>query len=194
VVAVPVLHAGRAVGGGEIPPTQEVHLWRFGPDGKVISLVHVIDPATHERAAAQRSEVHQGSVLRAVGDEIRVLRAGGAMEIFELAGPRESGPPPHAHPWDEAYIGLEGEVEVTIGDEQHVLRAGDALAAPAGVLHCYRILSDGTRMHVITSGHRASAFFADLDANTAPGMPSAETLPGIIEVAKRNGLTLPLFA
>jgi quercetin dioxygenase-like cupin family protein len=194
VVAVPVVHAGRAIGGGEVPPTQEVHLWRFGPDGKVTSFEHILDLAVHERAAAARSEVHEGAVLRAVGDEIRVLRAGGALEIFEVSGPRESGPPPHAHPWDEAYIGVEGEVAVTIGEEQRILRPGDVLAAAAGVLHCYRIVSDGARMHVITSGHRASAFFADLDAHTAPGMSTAESLPGIIEVAKRNGLSSPLFA
>lgn len=193
VVAVPVLHAGRVVGGGEVPPTQEVHVWRFGPDGKVTGFEHQLDVAVHEQAASLRSKVHEGSTFRAVGDEIRVLRAGGAFEIFELSGPRDSGPPPHSHPWDEAYLGLEGEVEVTIGDEQHLLRAGDALASPAGTLHTYRIVSDRARMHVVTSGHRASAFFADLDANVAHGMPTPESFPGIVEVAVRNGVSSPLF-
>lgn len=194
VVAVPLVHAGRIIGGGEVAPLREVHLWRFDDDGKVCSFEHVFDLAVHERAAAVRSERHQGATLRAVGDEIRVLRAGGAFEVFEVTGPGESGPPPHAHPWDEAYFGLDGEVEVTLGGEQHVLRPGGVLVAPAGTLHCYRVLTDVARMHVITSGHRASAFFADLDATTEPGMPTPDTLPAIIEVAMRNGLTSPLFA
>lgn len=193
VVAVPLLHAGRIVGGDEVPMTREVHVWRFGPDGKVVSFEHQFDLAVHERAAAGRSATHQDAMLRAVGDEIRVLRGGGLVEVFELSGPRDSGPPPHAHPWDEAYIGIDGEIEVTIGDDVRTVRAGDVVAAPAGTLHAYRILSEGARVYVVTSGHRASAFFADLDANAAPGMPTPDTLPGIIDVARRNGLTSPLF-
>jgi len=54
IVAVPVLHAGRIIGGGEVPPIQEVHIWRFGPHGKVTSFAHILDLAVHEHAAAQR--------------------------------------------------------------------------------------------------------------------------------------------
>src|SRR5687768_17005765 len=35
VVMVPITHAGRIIGGGEIPPNVEAHVWRFGADGKV---------------------------------------------------------------------------------------------------------------------------------------------------------------
>ncbi|MEZ5298249.1 MAG: cupin domain-containing protein [Ilumatobacteraceae bacterium] len=88
---------------------------------------------------------------------------------------------------------MDGEIEVTIGDDVRTVHAGDVTAAPAGALHAYRILSEGARMYVVTSGHRASAFFADLDANAEPGMPTPDTLPAIIDVARRNGLTSPLF-
>ena len=47
-VTVPVRHAGSVVGGGEVPMTMEVHLWRFGPDGKVVSFQHVFDFAVHD--------------------------------------------------------------------------------------------------------------------------------------------------
>jgi quercetin dioxygenase-like cupin family protein/ketosteroid isomerase-like protein len=193
-VTVPVRHAGSIVGGGEVPMTTEAHVWRFGADGKVVSFKHVFDYALHERAAAKRSAGLAGRTLRVLDDTVRVDVAGGQVEIFELSGPRESGPPPHAHPWDEAYIGVEGEVEVTIGDMVSTLRAGDVVCAPEGTLHCYRIVTDAARFRVITSGHRASAFFADMDANAPAGAPAPDTLPGIIEVARRNGLSSPLFA
>jgi hypothetical protein len=45
---------------------------------------------------------------------------------------------------------------------------------------------------VATTGDRASVFFRDLSQN-APGAPTPENLPGIVEVAKRNGLTSPIF-
>jgi uncharacterized protein len=192
IVVVPVLHAGRIVGGGEVPMTMEAHEWRFTPDGKVASFRHLFDYRVHEDAAAMRNTALTGRTLRAVGDTIEVLRSGGSLELFRLSGPRDSGPPPHAHPWDEAHIGISGEVEVHIGDDVTVLRAGDVLCAPAGTLHSYRILSEEASFHVITSGHRASAFFADLDEhidrNASPG-----ALPMILEVAKRNGLSSPLF-
>jgi ketosteroid isomerase-like protein len=54
-VAVPVRHAGHIIGGGEVPMMTEVHIWRFGPDGKVASFQHVFDDAIHERAAAARA-------------------------------------------------------------------------------------------------------------------------------------------
>lgn len=192
-VTVPVRHAGSIVGGGEVPMTTEAHVWRFGPDGKVVSFGHVFDYAIHERAAAERSAPLTGRTLQVLDDTIRVDAAGGQIEIFELSGPRDSGPPPHAHPWDEAYIGTDGEVEVTIGETVTVLRPGDVVRVPAGTVHCYRIVNDTARFRVITSGHRASAFFADMDANAPAGPVTPETLPGIVEVARRNGLSSPLF-
>lgn len=194
VVAVPIRHAGTIVDGGEVPMTTEVHVWRFGTDGAVTGFNHVFDLAVHERAAAARSAALQGRTLRAVGDTILVERAGGRFEMFEVSGPAESGPPPHAHPWDEAYIGIEGRVEVTVGETTTIVGPGDVAVAPAGELHSYRILTDSARFRVITSGHRASMFFADLDRNVDPGPITPETLPGIVDVALRNGLTSPLFA
>lgn len=193
-VAVPVAHAGRIVGGGDIPMTDEVHVWRFGPDGKVTGFQHVLDYAVHEQAMAARAAGLTGATLHAVGDTIEVRRAGGAFELFELSGPEGSGPPPHAHPWDEAYIGRSGQVEVTIDGATTVLGPGDTLVAPAGALHTYRIGEGGASFHVITSGARASMFFADLDANADHGAPTPDSLPAIVEIARRHGLSSPLFA
>lgn len=193
-VAVPVVHAGRIVGGGDIPTMDEVHVWRFGPDGKVTGFQHVLDVAVHEQALAARASRLSGSTLHAVGDTIAVRRAGGAVELFEVSGPEGSGPPPHAHPWDEAYIGRTGTVEVTVDGATTVVGPGDTVVAPAGALHTYRIGDGGASFHVITSGARASEFFADLDASADHGAPTPESLPAIIDVARRHGLSSPLFA
>jgi hypothetical protein len=82
-VTVPVRHAGSVVGGGEVPMTMEVHLWRFGPDGKVVSFQHVFDFAVHERAAAQRSAALTGRTLQVFADTFgipssRAVDGGGA--------------------------------------------------------------------------------------------------------------------
>ena len=46
---------------------------------------------------------------------------------------------------------------------------------------------------VVTSGHRASPFFADIAANAPAGPPEDARLPVLIDVARRNGLASPLF-
>jgi quercetin dioxygenase-like cupin family protein len=59
--------------------------------------------------------------LRVVGEHITVLASAaqtGSYEIFFQAGPEGRGPPPHNHPWDEAFYVLRGEVAFGIGDRE----------------------------------------------------------------------------
>jgi quercetin dioxygenase-like cupin family protein len=133
-----------------------------------------------------------GPTYRVVGDTIRVLAGsqdtGGVYEVFEMRGPRESGPPPHSHPWSEAYFVVEGEVEVTVGAGSMVAAAGCFVNVPPGTLHTYRILSDGARFVIVTSPAGAADFFRDLDRETGG---SCEDLPAIMRVALRHGFTVP---
>ena len=194
LAAVPVRHAGRIVGGGDVPMTTEVHLWQFAPDGRVCEFHHVFDYSVHEHAASSRSSHLAGRTLRVLAETMRVEAAGGQLEVVRIEGAAESGPPPHSHPWDECFIGVDGEVEVTVGESVSVLRAGDVIRAAGGELHCYRVVSESAVFRVVTSGHRATAFYADLDANAPAGAPTSESLPAITQIARRNGLASPLFA
>jgi quercetin dioxygenase-like cupin family protein len=193
VVMVPVTHAGRIIGGGEIPRTVEAHLWEFGPDGKVVAFRHLFDYAVHERAAARRAAPLTGQTLDVLGDPLEVLLAGDAYEVFRTTARTESGPPPHAHPWTESYYVLDGEVDMTVGDGTSRLGPGGFAAVPAGTLHTYRVVSDSATFLMVTSGHRASGFFADVAAH-APGELTEEMLPVALDVARRHGLTSPLMA
>jgi quercetin dioxygenase-like cupin family protein len=193
-VTVPVDHAGRIVNGGEVPMLREVHVWKFGVDGKVVSFRHIYDYAVHEQAAAKASKQFEGKTLQAVGETLKVLQAGENFEVFEMTGTADSGPPLHSHPWMESYYGIAGETEVTVGETSRILHAGDFVEVPAGELHTFKTLGSNARALIMTSGHRASAFFADIAANVPPGAPTPDTLPTLIEVAKRNGLSSPLFA
>jgi quercetin dioxygenase-like cupin family protein len=134
----------------------------------------------------------EGPTYRVVGDTLRVLAAagdtGGVYEIFEMRGPRDSGPPPHSHPWDEAYVMLEGEMEVTLGERRMTAGPGSFVNAPRGTLHAYRVLSDEARFIVVTSPAGASEFFAELDSETAG---SGEDMEAVVRVALRHGFNLP---
>lgn len=169
----------------------EVHHWRVGKDGKIVEFTHIGDWAVHEAAAP--GAVAPGQMLHAVGDTLEVQVAGGQFEVFTLRGPKDSGPPPHSHPWREVYVGVSGETEVTVDGQVTTLRAGGVVCAEAGAVHSYRISTEEASFVVVTGGGRASKLFADLDANAPHGIPDAEGLGAIIEVAKRNGLSSPLF-
>ncbi|HXG95169.1 MAG TPA: hypothetical protein VNN73_22725 [Blastocatellia bacterium] len=115
----------------------------------------------------------EGATLRVVTDTVRVLAAGSdtgeAYEVFEFTGPRDSGPPTHQHPWNEAYVIIDGEVEMTVADRKMLATAvcfvnarcelpatcfnfrkmlATAVCfvnAPAGEWHAYRIASKSAR-------------------------------------------------
>ena len=134
----------------------------------------------------------EGTRLRVVGDVVRVLasavQTGGAYEIFELEGPEGSGPPPHAHPWTEAYVVIEGEADVFVDGARQPATPGSFFHIPAGTTHGYRIRSKSAKFVVITSPGGASNFFTELDAETAG---SCEDMGKVMAVAMKHGFTLP---
>lgn len=134
-----------------------------------------------------------GENLAVVGDIVTPLVEGDRFTVFEVVGPEMSGPPPHEHPWDEAYYILEGEVAVRTADGECIARPGGRFLVPAGATHSFEIKSKVARFLVTTDGPGAARFFRDMDANVPAGPITDEALPRIIEVAKRNGLTSPLF-
>jgi quercetin dioxygenase-like cupin family protein len=116
-------------------------------------------------------------------------------EVFDMTGPEGSGPPPHNHPWDESYLVLDGELAVvdwTSGLEsprEEVLTPGGSAFIPGGATHSFRVRSDSCRFVVVTTPG-ALAFFSDADATL--GGPT-DDLDLLVAVAKRNGLSSPLF-
>ena len=132
--------------------------------------------------------------LRVVGEHITVLASSaqtGRYEIFFQAGPEGSGPPPHNHPWDEAFYVLRGEVAFGIGDGESQAVPGTLVQVPGGTTHWFRYGQGGGEMLTIASGAGASAFFTDVDRNVSPENPDRANFIGI---AESHGLRFPLPA
>ncbi len=127
--------------------------------------------------------------LNVVGEEMRPLVRGAAFEIIDVRGPRETGPPPHHHPWDEAYILLEGELLVQRGDEVVILQPGDCVHIPANTLHRYEVKSETAHFYTITSPASAADFFEDVSRS----VPSADDMPALVAAARRHRVESPLF-
>jgi quercetin dioxygenase-like cupin family protein len=130
--------------------------------------------------------------LRVVGERITVLASAaqtGSYEIFFQAGPEGSGPPPHSHPWGEAFYVMRGEVAFGIGDRESLAVEVALVQVPGGTTHWFRYGRGGEELLSMTSGEGASAFFTDVDRNVSPENPDLGKLIGI---AESHGLRFPL--
>jgi quercetin dioxygenase-like cupin family protein len=128
-----------------------------------------------------------GTHLNVTGETMRILatsdQTGEAYEIFEMAAVEGSGPPPHAHPWSEAYFVLEGEADVYIDGKHLKAVPGCFMQIPAGTFHAHRITSKTARFVVVTSPKGALAFMREADAVT--------DMKKVFGIAAKHGFTIP---
>lgn len=132
--------------------------------------------------------------LRIVGEELTILASGaatGSYEIFRQAGPEGSGPPPHNHPWDEAFYVLGGIVEFGIDDQSEVASAGTLVHLPAGTTHWFRFGAGGGEMLSVTSREGASHMFTDIAREVDADHPD---LAKLVEVTAPHGLVVAVPA
>jgi len=109
-----------------------------------------------------------GESLRVMGAEVTFLctaeRTGHAWSLMEVGLPRDAGPPPHTHPWDEAYYVVEGEVAFTLDGREQRVGAGDFIYAPGGTLHGFRGVSERpARLLIFDAPAHAESFFREVD-------------------------------
>jgi quercetin dioxygenase-like cupin family protein len=133
---------------------------------------------------------NDGAKLRVTGDSVRVLATKNdtdqKFEVFEFTAMRDSGPPPHAHPWSEAYLMVRGDMEVLVDGRAVDVAAGGFVHIPAGVVHALRVTSDIATFFVITGPGNLSAMLGELHDQS--------DFPTIVEIALRNGLELATAA
>lgn len=128
--------------------------------------------------------------LNIVGEHITVLASGnetGSYEFFHQAGPEGSGPPPHNHPWDEAFYVIRGEIAFGAGEREAVAKPGTLVHVPAGTTHWFRFGAGGGEMVSVTSRAGASKMFVEFDREIAPDKPDFAKL---VEIGARHGAKL----
>ncbi len=118
---------------------------------------------TEAKAGRQERET-----VQVMGAELRFLctgeETGGAWSVMEVAFGEGVGPPPHTHPWGEAYYVTDGEVRFLIGGAERRLRKGDFAYVPAGTPHGFQGASkERARMIFFDSPAHSEAFFREID-------------------------------
>lgn len=136
--------------------------------------------------AGERDPLHVlGMPLRFLCD---ARETGGAWSLFEEDIPHGMGPPPHRHPWDEAYYVLDGEVDFEINGEPVKIRAGDFTRLPANTIHAFKGASPaGARVLIFAAPGHSSEFFEDLN-NEVRNIP--DDLHKVPEIGRRHRIEM----
>ena len=104
--------------------------------------------------------------LNVIGERVTIFGDGDLSKAFEVhiqEGVRGGGPPPHSHPWDEAFYVLDGEVELTIDGDARVLCAGSFVHIPADTTHAYKNVSANGKLLAVVSDPRGGQLFNAYD-------------------------------
>jgi quercetin dioxygenase-like cupin family protein len=128
--------------------------------------------------------------LTVVGTSVTVLADSaetGGMSITVQHGDEGTGPPPHCHPWDEAFYVLDGIVEFSVGATSAALHAGSMVHVPAGTTHAFSYGPGGGRMLEMTGeGSKAAAMFGAFDQE----MRGAPEIDKVVDIFNRFGVKL----
>jgi len=107
-----------------------------------------------------------------VGDTYTVTVAGkdtnGRFCVIDMHVPPGGGPPPHRHEFEETFILLEGEMEITFRGEKSIVRAGDTVNVPSNAPHQFHNASSApVRMICICSPAGNDEFFLEVGVPVA---------------------------
>lgn len=131
-----------------------------------------------------------GEKMPVLGTNVRFLleaaRTNHAFSLMEVELPKDQGPPPHDHPWDEAYYIVDGQVWFLVDDKEMIVSTGDFVYAPGGTVHSFRGAGEEpARVLVFDAPATAEGFFKEA-AKEVVSYP--EDLAKVPEIGLRHGL------
>jgi quercetin dioxygenase-like cupin family protein len=107
-----------------------------------------------------------------VGDTYTITVAGkdtgNRFCVIDMHVPPGGGPPPHRHAFEETFILLDGEMEVTFRGDRSTVRAGDTINVPSNAPHQFHNASSKpARMICICSPSGNDEFFLEVGVPVA---------------------------
>jgi len=130
-----------------------------------------------EQSKASPYRSYQGGYFKTLIDP---EQSDNALALLELTLPKGAEPPPHIHTReDESFYVVAGKLSVQVADTTYILEPGDAIFAPRGVPHSFRILTEtATILNLISPGMLWNYFIAfSAQIEGVPAMPAAPVKP-----------------
>ena len=117
------------------------------------------------------------------GDTYTITVAGketnGRFCVIEMHVPPGGGPPPHRHEFEETFILLDGEMQITFRGQKSTLHAGDTVNVPSNAPHQFHNASSKpVRMICICSPAGNDEFFLEVGVP----VPTRTTPPPRLDV------------
>lgn len=135
-----------------------------------------------------------GKHIGLVGDTYTVTVSGddtgGRFCVIDMHVPPGGGPGPHRHDFEETFVLLEGEIEVTFRGSKATARAGDTVNIPSNAPHQFHNASpQPARMICICSPAGNEKFFAEVGVpvatrTTAPPKLDEKQMMAFLEKAR----------
>jgi mannose-6-phosphate isomerase-like protein (cupin superfamily) len=135
-----------------------------------------------------------------VGDTYTITVAGkdtnGRFCVIDMHVPPGGGPPPHLHEFEETFILLDGEMQVTFRGQKSTLRAGDTVNVPSNAPHQFHnASSEPVRMICICSPAGNDEFFLEVGVPVPTRTTPPPRLDGeqAVEFLKKIKATTPKY-
>jgi len=135
-----------------------------------------------------------------VGATYTIMVAGkdtnGRFCVIDMHVPPGGGPPPHRHDFEETFILLDGEVQVTFRGQKSTLRAGDTINVPSNAPHQFHnASSEPVRMICICSPAGNDEFFLEVGVPVATRTTAAPRPEGeqMVEFLKKVRAVAPKY-
>lgn len=119
-----------------------------------------------------------------------VADSNGSFEVFEVHAPVGPMAPPHTSPWTSVLYVLEGRVTTVVDGSRCDAEPGGVVTFPAGKTCTFGVVGQPARFLAITSGERASRFFADFASSVSTDRPFEEAMAAMKSVTERHGVTV----
>ncbi len=127
-------------------------------------------------------------------ERVTADQTNGAYSMLEQWVTAEGNTPVHQHTHeDEAFLMVDGEIDVTVGETTTRLGPGGFAFAPRGVPHSYAVVEGTAHLYVIASPGGLEGFFRDLGEPAAAlelPVPSEPDVPTVISTAARHGISI----
>lgn len=127
-------------------------------------------------------------------ERVTAAQTNGAYSVLEQWLTADGNPPPHVHSHeDEAFLVVDGEIDVTVGETTTRLGPGGFAFAPRGVPHTYAIVDGIAHLYVIASPGGIEEFFRELGEPAGAldlPTPSTPDVPAVISTAARHGISI----